>query len=124
MTEDEAKSEGQRMLKENEAKLWEMFKQVTDAKFREFLLSNGIESLKCPVCGFDGMGFPSISINDGDSFLVPIKCEDLAGRYPFNPINFKYRAICKDCGYEIYFNVSRVMKWMGLFDRKSGAENG
>ncbi|MEX0423589.1 hypothetical protein KDV38_07625 [Providencia rettgeri] len=100
-----------------------MFEKVTDDSFKEFLKSKGGDSLDCPVCHNKGMGFPTIIVGDKERFLAPIKIDELAGRHELNPINFKYRAICKECGHELYFNASRVMKWLGLFNAENGSGN-
>ncbi|MEQ5305816.1 hypothetical protein ABN238_16710 [Providencia rettgeri] len=116
-------SESERMFRENERNLWYMFEQVTDNSFKMFLKDKGVDSLDCPICHSKGMGFPTIMIGGGEKFLAPIKTDELTSRYQLNPINFKYRAICSECGHELYFNASRVMKWLGFFENESGSGN-
>ncbi|MBQ0531941.1 hypothetical protein J7S73_17985 [Providencia rettgeri] len=107
----------------NVVRLLTIFEQVTDKVFDSFLKSQGVGDVKCQVCGNGGMGFPKQS-RDGKTYhLTPIKISFLESSNDFSLVNYKYRAICRHCGHEMYFNAYPVIEWAGILDKlKDGVD--
>ncbi|MBQ0399258.1 hypothetical protein J7S99_16845 [Providencia rettgeri] len=117
---DEEISKEERMHRDNRLKLLTIFEQVTDKVFDSFLKSQGVDDVKCQVCGNGGMGFPKQS-RDGKTYhLTPIKISFLESSNDFSLVNYKYRAICRHCGHEMYFNAYPVIEWAGILDKLEG----
>lgn len=115
---DEEISKEERMHRDNRLKLLTIFEQVTDKVFDGFLKSQGIDDVKCCVCGNGKMGFPKRGRVNGDTYhLIPIKTQFLESDNEFSLANYKYRAICRHCGNEMYFNAYPVIKWAGILDK-------
>ncbi|KLN96214.1 hypothetical protein [Moellerella wisconsensis] len=121
---DEEISKEERMHRDDRLKLLTIFEQVTDKVFDSFLRSQGVDDVKCFVCGNGKMGFPKRGRDGEDVYhLIPTKTVFPESENEFSLVNYKYRAICRHCGHEMYFNAYPVIKWAGILEKLKDDNN-
>lgn len=97
---------------DNDRKLYNLFKMVTEETFLNYLKHVGVNEVKCQVCGNTKMAIPNVSDNGEDPYLIPIDTEEVSYKNKYWITNYKYRFICRNCGHETYFNAWPVSDWL------------
>ncbi|EPI4695959.1 hypothetical protein Q4R64_11145 [Morganella morganii] len=109
--------------KENDAKLRNLFYQVTEDRLLKFLKAVGVDEVKCQICGNIHMAIPNVADDDGKPYLIPIDTDEVVSyKNKYWVTNYKYRLICMNCGHEIYFNAWPITDWLADQDKEPGNE--
>ncbi|MCW7549190.1 hypothetical protein B5C26_02410 [Photorhabdus luminescens] len=98
----------------SEAELLEALKTITPDVFADFFKEKGITHLTCPICKRGNVTIPIVydkSQEDSHDYVVPSLTDRLDSDGCYNLANYSYKILCKNCAYEMHFNVSRIISW-------------
>ena len=92
-----------------------LLSQITTKVLDGFLNHKGVES-ECPMCQHSELVVPQVRyINERDSHDVTVRHahyeEFIHSKDGFDPVNYCYHLICKNCGYIMKYNTAVVLNW-------------
>lgn len=111
--------------------LWKKFKALSPELFSQFLAQRGVGTVRCPICGGDDMAVPQVTeqiYSDGKptgawfSYVNPSKVSSFGFEPIHSLLQYNYRLICKNCGYENRFSAHPVLSWLEKNDKETKAE--
>lgn len=111
--------------------LWKKFRALSPELFSQFLSERGVPIVSCPICGGTDMAIPQASeqIYDEDkptgkwfTYVNPSKVNSFGFEPLHSLLQYNYRLICKNCGYENRFSAHPVLSWLEKNDKKTKAE--
>ena len=98
--------------------LWRKFRALSPELLSQFLAERGVPIVSCPICGSADMAVPQASeqIYDGDkptgewfTYVNPSKVSSFGSEPLHSLLQYNYRIICKNCGYENRFSAHPVL---------------
>ncbi|WP_393950147.1 hypothetical protein [Kluyvera intermedia] len=111
--------------------LWKKFKALSPELFAKFLSQKGVPIVSCPICNHIDMAVPQVSeqIYDGDkgtgkwiTYINPSKVNSFGFEPLHSLLQYNYRLICKNCGYENRFSAHPVLTWLEENDKNNDGE--
>ncbi|MDE9455933.1 hypothetical protein [Xenorhabdus bovienii] len=92
---------------------------ITPDKFVEFFQGKGIDQLICPICKHGDVAIPTMSepsVNSGKEFnewryVYPSLTPGYDSEDDYTLNHYSYRILCKNCAYEMHFNVNLIISW-------------
>lgn len=100
---------------ELDAVVWGYFRKITPEILAKFLFERGVPTVSCPVCHSIDISVPrATEIIDGAevTYVHPSKIENFGYEPRASLLQYHYRLICKNCGFEIRFAVNPVFLWL------------
>jgi len=104
--------------------LWSHFRKVTPELLALFFFEREIPVVYCPICASKDLSIPRATETiDGEdvTYVHPSKVETFGAEPQHSLLQYHYRLICKNCGFENRFSVHPVLHW--LEDRQKEEEN-
>lgn len=100
---------------DSEAIMWSYFRMVSPELLSKFFYERSVPTVICPICNGSDIAVPKATenVNGVDvTYVHPSKIENFGFEPRSSLLQYHYRLICKNCGFESRFSVNPVFLWI------------